>query len=134
MYFVVVNAALHVDSQIAVLKCAHCQNLHVDTIPITITSKYVCKCSVYGKNWYETQVVSGNPLALLGVKMVQQQLYVPNLPDAKTTTTVEKSRYDEICDKFPDMSQEPVMPPNQPMEYKIQLKDPTQLIPHLRQY
>ena len=59
------------DSQIAALKCVHCQNLHVDTTPTTITSKHIRKCSVCGKNWYESQVVSGNPLALLGVKMVQ---------------------------------------------------------------
>ena len=68
---VAANTALCVDSQIAVLKYAHCQNLHIDTTPITITNKYICKCFVCGKNWYESQVVSGNPLALLGVKMVQ---------------------------------------------------------------
>ena len=42
-----------------------------DTTPTTITSKYIHKCSVSGKNWYKNQVVNGNPLALLGVKMVQ---------------------------------------------------------------
>ena len=62
---------LHADSQITVLKYVHCQNLHVDTTLTTITSNHVCKCSVCGMNWYESQVVSGNPLALLGVKMVQ---------------------------------------------------------------
>ena len=61
---------LHVDSQIAELTYVYCQNLHVDTTPITITSKYICKYSLYSENCYESQVVSGNPLALLGVKMV----------------------------------------------------------------
>ena len=64
-------AALCTNGQIATLKCMHRQNLHVDTTSTTITSKYVCKCFVYGKNWYESQVVSGNPLAPLGAKMVQ---------------------------------------------------------------
>ena len=59
------------DSQTIALKYVHCQNLHVDTTPTTITSKHIHKFSVYGKIWYENQVVSGNPLALLGVKMVQ---------------------------------------------------------------
>ena len=71
MCFAAADTALHVDSQIAALKCVHCQNLHVDTTLTTITSKYVCKCSVCGKNWYKSQVVSSNPLVLLGVKMVQ---------------------------------------------------------------
>ena len=39
MCFEAAEAALHADSQIAVLKCVHCQNLHVDTTPTTITSK-----------------------------------------------------------------------------------------------
>ena len=30
---------MHADSQIAMLKYMHCQNLHVDTTPTTITSK-----------------------------------------------------------------------------------------------
>ena len=69
--FSAVNADLCVSSQIAVLKYAHCQNLQIDTTPTTITSNYVCKCSVYGNNWYKSQVVNGNPLELLGAKMVQ---------------------------------------------------------------
>ena len=69
--FAAADSALRIDSQIAALKCVHCQNLHFDTTKTTITSKHVCKCSVCGKNWFESQVVSGNPLALLGVKMVQ---------------------------------------------------------------
>ena len=44
---------LHAESQIAALKCVHCLNFHVDTTPTTITSKYVCKCSVCNKTWYE---------------------------------------------------------------------------------
>ena len=44
---------------------------------------------------------------------------MPNLPDAKTTTTVEKSRYDEICDEFPDVFTEPAMLPNQTIEHEI---------------
>ena len=71
MCFAAADVALCTDSQLTVLKCAHCQNLHVDTTPTTITSKYICKCSVHSNNWYESQVVSGNPLALLGIKMVQ---------------------------------------------------------------
>ena len=128
------DATLHTDSQITAVKCMHCQNLHFDTTPTTITGKHVLKCSVYGKSWSTSQVVNGNPLALLGVKIVQQQLYVSNLPDAKTTTTVEKSCYDEICDKFPNVFLEPAMLPNCPIEHKIQLKDPTQMIPQLCLY
>ena len=71
MCFAAVDAALHIDSHISVLKYVHCQNLHVDTTPTTITSKYVCMYSAYCKTWYESQLVSGNPLVLLGVKMVQ---------------------------------------------------------------
>ena len=92
-FFFSTDTALHVDSQIIVLKYANCQNLHVYTTLAINTSKHIQKCSVYGKNYYENQVVSGNSL-------VQQQLYVLNLPDAKSTTTFEKSRYDEICNKF----------------------------------
>ena len=44
---------------------------------------------------------------------------MPNLPDDKTTNTVEKSRYDEICYKFSDVFQEPDMPQNRPIVYKI---------------
>ena len=40
------EAVLRADSQIAALKCVQCQNLHVDTIPITVTSKYICQFSV----------------------------------------------------------------------------------------
>ena len=90
MCFAAADVAQHVDSQIAAFKYAHCQNLHVDTIPTTITSKYLYKCFVCSNNWYESQVVSGNALELLGVKMVQQNFDVSNLLDAKTTTTVEK--------------------------------------------
>ena len=72
MYFAASEAVLYADSQIAVLKCAHCQNLHIDTTLTTITSKCICKCSVCSKNWYESQVVSGNALALLGEKVVQK--------------------------------------------------------------
>ena len=68
---VAANTALCVDSQIAVLKYAHCQNLHIDTTPTTITSKHIYKYSVCSKTWYESQVLSGNPLVLLVVKMVQ---------------------------------------------------------------
>ena len=71
MCFAAVDATLRMDSQIAVLKCAYCQNLHADTTPTTITIKYVLKCSVCSENWYESKMVSGNPLALLGFKMVQ---------------------------------------------------------------
>ena len=112
MCFVATDAALCMDSQIAALKYVQCQELHVDTTPTTITSKHICKCSVCGKNCYESQVVNGNSQALLGAKMVPQQLYVPNLPNAKTTIKVEKSRYNKICDKFPDVFQEPAMPLN----------------------
>ena len=70
IYFAAEDTALCMDSQIAALKCAYCQNLHVDTTLTTISSKYVCKCSVCGKSCYESQMVSGNSLALLGVKMV----------------------------------------------------------------
>ena len=44
---------------------------------------------------------------------------MPNLPDTKTTTKVEKSRYDEICDEFPVVFQEPVMPPNWLIKHEI---------------
>ena len=33
----------------------------------------------------------------------------------KTFTTVERSNYDEICDKFPDMFLKPTMLPIQPI-------------------
>ena len=69
--FEAVVAALYTDSQIAELKYMHCQNLHVNTTLTSITGKYIHKCSVCHKTWYEIQVVSGNPLPLLGVKMVQ---------------------------------------------------------------
>ena len=72
MHFAAADDSVHINSQITALKCAHCQNLHIDTTLTTIISKCSCKCSVYGKNWYESLVVSGNPLALLGVKMVQE--------------------------------------------------------------
>ena len=49
MCFAAADAALHADSQLAALKCVHCQNLHVDTTLSFITSKNVCKCSVYSK-------------------------------------------------------------------------------------
>ena len=65
------SRVLQADSQIVALKCVHCQNLHADTTLTTITSKYIRKFSVYSKNWYESQVVSGHLLALLGVKLVQ---------------------------------------------------------------
>ena len=71
MWYAAADAALHVDSQIAALKYTYCQNLHIDTTPTTSTIKYICKCSVCGKNWCNSQMVSGNPLALLGVKIVQ---------------------------------------------------------------
>ena len=71
MCFVAEDATLRADSQITALKYMPCQNLHINTTPTTITSKYICKCSVCAKNWYESQVVSGSLLALLGVKMVQ---------------------------------------------------------------
>ena len=71
IYFAAVDAALHADSQITVLKYVHCQKLHVDNTPITITNGHVRKCSVCGKNWYEIQMVSGNPLVPLGIKMLQ---------------------------------------------------------------
>ena len=71
MYFAAVDATYHADSQIAVLKYMHCQKLHVDTTSTAITSKDICKCHVCGRNWYENQVVSGNPFALLGTKIVQ---------------------------------------------------------------
>ena len=51
MYLASAKAALHADSQIAVLKYMHCQNLQIDT---TSTSKYICKCSVCYKTWYES--------------------------------------------------------------------------------
>ena len=111
MCFAAADAALCTNSQIAVLKYVQCQYLHVDTTLTTITSKNFCNCSIYGKNCYESRVVSGNSVALLGVKMVQQQLYVANLPNAKTTTTVEKSHYDKIFYEFPDMFQEPAILP-----------------------
>ena len=59
------------DSQITVLKCAHRQNLHVDTTPTTITRKHIFIGALYVvRIWYESQVVSANLLALLGVKYV----------------------------------------------------------------
>ena len=125
MCFAAADAAFHTDSQISALECVYCQNLHVNTTLTTITSNYTRKCSIYGKNWYENQVVSGNPLELLGIKIVLQWLYVPNLPNAKTTTTGEKLHYDEISDKFPGVFQEPAVPPNQPIKHEIQLKNPT---------
>ena len=54
VYLASAEAVLCTDSQIAVLKCVHCQNLHVDTTLTTITSKYICKYSVYSLTWYET--------------------------------------------------------------------------------
>ena len=71
MCFAAADTVFLIDSKITALKCVHCQNLHVDTILTLITSKHICKCSECGKNWYESQVVSGNPFALLGVKMRQ---------------------------------------------------------------
>ena len=130
MCFIAEDATLRVASQIAARKCVHCQNLHVDTTPTTITSRYNCKFSISSKNWYKSQVVSGHPLTLLGIKMVHQQQYISNLSDAKTTTTVKKSRYDKICDQFPDVFKENSLLPNQTIEHEIQLKDPTWLIPH----
>ena len=44
---------------------------------------------------------------------------MPNPPDDKTTNTVEKSCYDEICDKFPDVFIESAMPPNTQIEHEI---------------
>ena len=54
MCFEAAEAALCADSQIAALKYMHCQNLHVDTTPTTITSKHIHKCSVCSKTWYES--------------------------------------------------------------------------------
>ena len=71
MCFAATDATLHADSQIAALKYVYCQNLHIDTTQTTTSSKHICKCSVCGKTWYESQVVGGNLLALLGVKIVQ---------------------------------------------------------------
>ena len=68
IYFETENVALHADSQIAALKFVHCQNLHVDTTLATITSKHICKYSVYSKTWYKSKIVSGNPLEMLDVK------------------------------------------------------------------
>ena len=48
------DVAFHANSLIAVLKYVHCQNLHVDTTLTTITSKYICNCSVCSKIWYES--------------------------------------------------------------------------------
>ena len=64
------EAALHADSKNAVLKYMHCQNLHADTKPTTIANKYIHKFSVCNKTWYESLIISGNPLALLSIKMV----------------------------------------------------------------
>ena len=44
---------------------------------------------------------------------------MPNLPDDKTTTTVEKSHYDKICDEFFDVFIEPAMLPNRQIEHEI---------------
>ena len=81
----------------------HCQNLHVDTTPTTITSKYICKCSVYGKTWYESQVVNGNSLALLGVKCYNTSFVCQTCQMPKPPLYLKKSRYDEIYDEFPDV-------------------------------
>ena len=70
MCFVAEDTALHSDSLIAALNCVHCQNLHIGTTTTTITSKCIHNCSVCSKTWYESQVVKGNPFALLGVIMV----------------------------------------------------------------
>ena len=79
------NAALCADSQIAALKYMHCQKFHVDITPNDITSKYICKWSVCGKNWHKSQVVSGNLLALLSVKwyssnFMWQTFHMPKPP------------------------------------------------------
>ena len=54
MCFAAKDAALCADSQLDALKYVHCQKLHVDTTPTTITSKHICKCSVCNKVWYES--------------------------------------------------------------------------------
>ena len=48
---------------------------------------------------------------------------MPNLPDDKTTTTVEKLCYNETCDNFLDLFTEASMQLNQKIEHKIKLKD-----------
>ena len=41
MCFTAADAALRADTLIAALKCVHCQNLHFDTTPTIITSKFI---------------------------------------------------------------------------------------------
>ena len=45
---------------------------------------------------------------------------MPNLLDDKTTTTkVQKTCYDEICDELCNVFLEPAMPLNRQIEYEI---------------
>ena len=44
---------------------------------------------------------------------------MPNFPDAKTAIIVKKSRYDETCDKFPDVFMEPAMLSNKQIKHEI---------------
>ena len=48
------EATLCIESQIAELKYVHRYSLHADTTLFTITSKYICKCSVYNETCYES--------------------------------------------------------------------------------
>ena len=43
---------------------------------------------------------------------------MPNLPNDKTTNTIEKSYYDKICDEFFDVFREPAMPPKDKLRMK----------------
>ena len=72
MCFIASDAVLHAYGQIIVLKCVDCQKLYVDTTLTTITSKHIHKYFLCGKIWYESQVVGGNSLTLLGIRIVQQ--------------------------------------------------------------
>ena len=42
--------------------------------------------------------------------------------------------YDDVCDEFPAVFEEPGTPPAREIEHEIHLKDPSAPIPHHRQY
>ena len=54
MCFEAAKATLCADSSIPALKYVHCQNLHVYNTTTTSTTKYIFKCSVCGKMWYNS--------------------------------------------------------------------------------
>ena len=93
----------------------------------------VHECGACGKTWQHVgAAVQGNPLGRLGVSLVSGELFCDRLPESCQDAVV--TRYDRVCDAFPEVFAEPGRPAPRDIEHTIKLKDPNAAIPRGRYY